>query len=68
MGQPAIVLQNVIVFCPLGDGDLLRDRENISQVFVRNIDQLLPVVYQPDIESISRRDKLDFPRFGMIKA
>jgi len=52
----------------LGDGDLLRDRENISQVFVRNIDQLLPVVYQPDIESISRRDKLDLPRFGMIKA
>lgn len=48
MGQPAIVLQNVIVFCPLGDGDLLRDRENISQVFVRNIDQLLPVVFWDD--------------------
>lgn len=49
MGQPAVVLQNVIVLYTLGDGYLLRDRENISQVFVRNICQLFAVFYQRSI-------------------
>jgi len=63
MGQPAVVLQNVIVLYTLGDGYLLRDRENISQVFVRNVCQLFTVFYQLDIESIFRHAKLRLPTF-----
>jgi len=63
MSQLAVVLQNVIVLYTLGDSYLLRDRENISQVFVRNICQLFAVFYQLGIESIFQHAKLRFPTF-----
>jgi hypothetical protein len=44
MRETPIVLQDVVVLCTLRDGDLLRDRQSVCQIFIWKLVQLLRVV------------------------
>ena len=46
--QSPIVLQDVVVFCSDCLSDLLRNRQNIGELVVRNVSQLRAVVFGYD--------------------
>jgi hypothetical protein len=48
MGQAAVVLENVVIFGARRFGNLLRHRQYLSQLVVRNIRQLRTVMLRDD--------------------
>jgi hypothetical protein len=52
MRNPSIVLQNVIVFKTLGNRNLLRDRQHLAELIVRDIVKLRAVVFRDNELSI----------------
>jgi hypothetical protein len=69
-------LQNVVVLRTLSNSNLFRDRQHIRQVLVRDLVQLLSMIYnnierpkkRPLRTLTSRGDKVETGHLGMIRA